>query len=214
MRPTAAPKSWTPPASSSCPAESTATCTSTSRRPRPRPIRQRLPLRLGLRRLRRQHHGSPLRAPTLGPVAPPGSRRLPPACGHPPAHVRHPRRQPHPNTAGNRDHRRTTTAKHPRQRRSMHRRVDDKPHPVAQHDLHASARRLTRRLGRLDHHRDKSSAGVRRRPISTPSPEQHTGVNPVAPRHRRDRLPASVALRDNASSLRLAPPPPGRFRLA
>ena len=52
---------------------------------------------------------------------------------------------------------------------------------------------------------------VRRRAIATPPPEQHTGVNTVAPRHRRGRLPAAVALIDDAPSLRLAAPPPWRF---
>ena len=94
------------------------------------------------------------------------------------------------------------------------RRVDEYPHLLAQHNLHASGCRPARLLGRFDHHRDKPCAGVRRRTISTPAPEQHTGVNTVATRHRRGRIPAPVALRDDAPLLRLVPPPSGRIRLA
>ena len=75
--------------------------------------------------------------------------------------------------------------KHPRQRIRVHRGVDHHPHAVAQHDLHAPARHPTRWLGRIDDHRDKPRAGVRRRAISTTPLEQQAGVNTVAPRHRR-----------------------------
>ena len=100
------------------------------------------------------------------------------------------------------------------QRGRGHRGVDHHPHAVAQNDLHASGRRLARRLRRLDDHRDKPGVAVRQRAIPTTPPEQHAGVNTVATRHRRGRLPAAVALRGDAPSLRIAPLPPGRLRIA
>ena len=92
--------------------------------------------------------------------------------------------------------------------------LDNDPHIVAHHDLHAPGRRLARRLGHFDHHRDKPCIGVRRRAMSTLPLEQQAGVKPVAPRHRRGRLPAAIALRDDAPPLRVAPSPPGQLRIA
>ena len=45
---------------------------------------------------------------------------------------------------------------------------------------------------------------------SAPPREQHTGVDGVASRHRRNRILRTVALGDNVSLLRLAPLPPRR----
>ena len=59
---------------------------------------------------------------------------------HPPAHVRHSTRQPHPNTARQPGSSPRRHRKHPCQRRAIDRRVDDHPHLAAQHHLDPSRR--------------------------------------------------------------------------
>ena len=122
---------------------------------------------------------------------------------HAAPHVGHPGRQPDPNTARNRDHRRARTESTRASAEPSTSRSTITREPSASRDLHPSRRQRIARdgirqgrpcPGRLHNHRHQPARHGLASPLAVPPTpgEKQIGVDVVAPRHNRYRYPGPI----------------------
>ena len=121
---------------------------------------------------------------------------------HAAPHVRHTSRQPHPNSARNRDRRRARTARtRASAEPSTSRSTVTRTPPGNAISIRPTARRSA------DHHRHEPAVPhiARQLPELPPPGEQLVRVQVVAPRHNRYGYPGLIALGHDPTLLRIAP---------